>query len=50
MKAMALLLEPVSPTLSNIGSLRSFQIDNERGTNVLQYREVLQQGGVNECL
>ena len=49
-KSFALLLKPASPTPSETGSLRSFQRDTERGTKLLQYWEVLQQGGVNECL
>ena len=36
-KALALLLKPVSSTPSNTGSLRSFQIDTERGTKLLRY-------------
>ena len=36
-KAMALLLKPASLTPSNMGSLRSFQRDTERGTKVLRY-------------
>ena len=49
-KALALLLKPASPTLSDTGSLRSFKRDTERGTKVLWYWEVLQRGGANECL
>ena len=36
-KALALLLEPGSPTPSNTGSLRSFQRNTERGTKVVRY-------------
>ena len=36
-KALALLLKPASPTLSNTGSLRSFQRDTERGIKLLRY-------------
>ena len=49
-KALALLLKPASPTPLNTGSLRSFQRDTDRGTKLLQYWEVLQRGGENECL
>ena len=44
-KALALLLKPASPTSSNTGSARAFQIDTESGTKVLLYCEVLQRGG-----
>ena len=35
MEALALLLKPASPSLSNTGSLILFQRDTERGTKVL---------------
>ena len=41
-KALALLLKPASPTLSNTGSLRSFHRDTDMGIKVLPYCEVLQ--------
>ena len=44
-KALALLLQPASPTPSNTGLARSFHRDTERGIKVLLYCEVLQRGG-----
>ena len=43
-KALALLLQPSSPTPTNTGSARSFQSDTERGIKVLRYCEILQRG------
>ena len=36
-EALALLLKPASPTLSNTGLARSFQRDTEKGIKVLLY-------------
>ena len=41
-EALALLLKPTSPTLSNMGLARSFQRDTEKGIKVLLYCKVLQ--------
>ena len=44
-KKLALLLKPTSPTASNMGSVRLFQKDTERGTKVLHDCGVPQRGG-----
>ena len=43
-KALALLLKPPSPTLSNTESAKSFQKNSERGIKFLRYYEDLQRG------
>ena len=50
-EALALLLKPASPTLSNTGFARSFQRDTEKGIKVLLFCKVLQRGSayVYQC-